>query len=186
MARELSSRLDLPHVELDALYWEPEWTPAAAEVFRRRVAQALEADAWMTDGNYSALRDIVWPRADTIVWLDYRLRVVMWRLLWRTLRRVFTREELWSGNRERFSTQFFSRDSLFLWALKTYWRRRREYPALLKKPEYAHLRVARLRSPKAARRWVQGITHTRRGTASRRIVIPVLISGRRAPTIDEE
>jgi hypothetical protein len=49
--------------------------------------------------------------------------VVMWRFLGRTLRRSITREVLWSGNRERFTTQFATRKSLFLWALQTHWSR---------------------------------------------------------------
>jgi hypothetical protein len=116
--------------------------------------QALGGDAWVVDGNYSKVRDIVWSRVDTVVWLDFALPVIMGRLLWRTLRRVFSREELWSGNRERFLAQFFSRDSLFLWALRTYWRRRREYPELLERSEHAHLRVVHLRSPGEEQAWL--------------------------------
>ena len=110
----------------------------------------------MVDGNYSRARDLVWPGATALVWLDYPLRVMVWRLFWRTLRRSVSREELWNGNRERLRTSFFSRDSLFVWALKTYWRHRREYPGLFTEPEHAHLTVVRLRSPRATRRWLSG------------------------------
>jgi adenylate kinase family enzyme len=154
LARRLARLLAIPHVELDALHWGPDWTPFPLEVFRERTAQALGGDAWVVDGNYGKVRDIVWSRADTVVWLDFALPVVMGRLLWRTLRRVFSREELWGGNRERFLSQFLSRDSLFLWALRTYWRRRREYPELLERPEHAHLRVVHLRSPGEERAWL--------------------------------
>ena len=154
LARQLSQRLAIPHVELDALHWGPNWTPFPIEVFRERTARALSGENWVVDGNYSKVRDIVWGRADTVVWLDYALPVILGRLAWRTLRRIFAREELWSGNRERFWTQFLSRDSLFLWALHTYQRRRREFPALFNQPEYAHLAVVRLRSPRAVRDWL--------------------------------
>jgi hypothetical protein len=100
----------------------------------------------------------VWHRADTVVWLDYALPVVLGRLLWRTLRRIITQEELWHGNRERFLTQFSSRDSLLLWALRTYPRRRREYPILFEEPEYVHLAVVHLGSPRAARAWLAGLS----------------------------
>jgi adenylate kinase family enzyme len=79
LARRLAQRLGVPHVELDALHWEADWTPVQREVFRERVSRVLDGDAWTTDGNYSAVRDIVWGRADTVVWLDYALGVVMER-----------------------------------------------------------------------------------------------------------
>jgi adenylate kinase family enzyme len=155
LARQLSQLLGIPHVELDAFNWEPNWTQATTEVFKQRVAEALRGDNWVVDGNYSAVRDLVWPRAALLVWLDFPLRVIMWRLFWRTLLRGIKKEELWNGNREQLRTNFLSRDSLFIWVLKTYWRRRREYPDLLKQPEYAHLKVVRLRSSKEMRRWLR-------------------------------
>jgi adenylate kinase family enzyme len=154
MARRLARQLGVPHVEIDALYWEPNWTPAPREVLRQRVAQALGGETWTTDGNYSAVRDIVWGRADTIVWLDYSLPVVLWRVITRTMRRAATRETLWNGNQESFATAFFSRDSIILFALRTYHRRRRQYPSLFAQPEYSHLSAVHLRSPRAARRWL--------------------------------
>ncbi|HBY99094.1 MAG: hypothetical protein M5U01_42110 [Ardenticatenaceae bacterium] len=154
LARQLARRLGLPHVELDALNWGPNWSAAPVDVLRERTAQALSGDAWVIDGNYSRVRDIVWGRADTVVWLDYPLPVIMARLVRRTLRRITTREELWGGNRESWRVQLLSRDSLFLWALQTYRRRRREYPELLARPEYAHLQIVRLRSPREAEAWL--------------------------------
>lgn len=154
MARLLAQRLGLPHTELDALYWEPNWTPAATERFRARVIETLSGDAWVVDGNYSPVRDVVWQRACTLIWLDYSLPLILWRLLRRTLRRTAGRELLWNGNRESWRSQFLSRDSLFVWVLQTYRRRRREYPRFLMQPEYAHLHVVHLRSPQAAEAWL--------------------------------
>lgn len=153
-ASQIARRLEIPHVELDALHWEPNWTEAPLEVFRERVTQALSGETWAVDGNYGKVRDIVWSRADTIVWLDYALPVILWQLIRRTMRRSLTQEELWSGNRETLSKALFSRESILLWALKTYRRRKREYPALLSRPEYAHLTLVRLRSPRETREWL--------------------------------
>ena len=72
------------------------------------------------------------------------------------MNRVAIQEELWDGNRERLRAQFASRDSLFLYAVKTHYRRRREYPADLAKPEYTHLRVLRFRRPGELERWLDG------------------------------
>jgi adenylate kinase family enzyme len=155
LAQRLARRLGIPHVELDALHWEPNWTPAPD--FRERVAEALSGEAWTTDGNYSQVRDIVWQRADTVVWLDYCLPLILWRVTTRTLRRSLTGEELWNTNRENLREAFFGRDSIIYYALRSYRRRRRQYPALLQKPEYAHLAVVHLTRPGQTRRWLAGI-----------------------------
>ena len=157
LAGRLSDRLEIPHIELDALNWGPNWTMRPVDEFHANVDAATGGDSWVVDGNYSRARDILWARADTIVWLDYPLPLVLWRLWWRTLRRTLTRETLWHGNQERFWTQFFTRDSLFLWAFQTYNRRRREYPALLKTPEYSHLIVHRFHSPRQTEKWFWGL-----------------------------
>ena len=157
LAHGLAQRLGLAHVELDSLHWGPDWTPAPRELFRERVTQALSGEAWTTDGNYSSVRDIIWRRADTIVWLDYALPVVMGRVTWRTIRRCALREELWNGNRERFQEAFLGRESIIWWALSTYRRRKRQYPVLFRQPEHAHLRVVHLTSPRKARQWLESL-----------------------------
>jgi adenylate kinase family enzyme len=157
LARRLAQRLGVPHIELDALHWEAGWTPVPTEVFRARVSRALDGDAWTTDGNYSVVRDIIWTRADTVAWLDYAWAIVIGRVTWRTLQRSATREELWNGNRERLWEGFFGRDSIVWWALRTYHRKKREYPVLFRQPEFAHLSVVRLGSPRNAREWLASV-----------------------------
>ncbi|MBN1922322.1 MAG: adenylate kinase [Anaerolineae bacterium] len=157
MAYRLAQQLDIPHIEMDALFWGPNWTPVPEEVFRQRVAEALSGPAWVIDGNYSRLRTSIWERADTVIWLDYPLAVIMTQLMRRTLRRSMSREELWNGNRESLRKSFFSRDSILLWALQTYGRRRQQYPALFRQPEYTHLTFIRLRSPKASAKWLASV-----------------------------
>ncbi len=156
-AAALAAALDLTHVELDALHWEPHWVPADLAVFRDRMAHALSGDRWVADGNYSKVRDLVWGRADTVIWLDDSFPLVFARLVRRTLVRVQTGEELWNGNREHWRDQFLSRDSLFLWAMESYPKHRRTYPALLASPPYRHLRLVRLRSPRQAQRWLDEV-----------------------------
>ena len=157
LGRQLGEALGVPHVELDALNWGSNWTPAPTEVFRRRVADALDGESWVSDGNYSAVRDIVWDRATTLVWLDYSLWLILRRLTWRTVGRVFTREELWNGNREGLRTALFSRESLFVWALKTHWSRRKRYAKLIAQGEYINLAIIRHRSPRETDKWLAGM-----------------------------
>jgi hypothetical protein len=66
-------------------------------------------------------------------------------------------EELWNGNRETWKT-VFSGDSIILWVLQTYRKNRKEYPIVLSQPEYAHLKIVHLRSPKATSAWLQNLT----------------------------
>ncbi len=130
LARRLADVLGCPHVELDFHHFEPEWRERSDEDFRQRVAEAIMGPRWVVDGNYSATRDLIWPRATRIIWLNYSFGRTFGRVLGRTIRRSVTREVLWAGNRERLVTTLFSRDSILLWVILTYRRRRREYGAL--------------------------------------------------------
>jgi adenylate kinase family enzyme len=118
LAYEVARRRQIPYVELDSLYWGPNWTGCSDEEMRERTMHATRGDAWVVDGNYSSIRDLTWPRAEAVVWLDYPLPLILWRLWKRTWKRVLSKEILWGTNKERLLPQFFSKDSLFLWALK--------------------------------------------------------------------
>jgi hypothetical protein len=153
LARQLARRLGSPHVELDALFWGPGWTPVAPDVFRARVADAVTGPRWVIDGGYSPVRFLTWERADTIVWLDYPLGLVLRRWARRTISRIGNRTECWpgTGNRETVRNAL-RRDGLLWWILRTHRARRRRLSAeLAARPD---LTVIRLRSPDAARHWL--------------------------------
>ncbi|MDE2958628.1 MAG: adenylate kinase [Chloroflexota bacterium] len=150
LARLLSRVLGAPHVELDGIHWMPDWQLRPVDEVRRMVGEAASAERWVMDGNYSAVRDIVWGRATAVVWLNYPFRVVLWRALSRTTRRVITREELFSGNREGFRQSFLSRDSIILWAITSHGQIRRKYRRILDDGDFPHLRVIELRGPAEA------------------------------------
>ncbi len=152
LAAEIARRLHAPHVELDALHWGPNWTAVHIGVFRARTEEALKGDMWTVDGNYSKVRDIVWSRADTVVWLRYSLPVIYWQLARRTLKRVWRKEVLWRGNTEAWH-HVFSRDSLFLWAISSNRKHRRRYPLLFE--DCDHLQVVILNSSRETRQWLQ-------------------------------
>ena len=96
----------------------------------------------------------VWSRATTLVWLDYSFHLVFWRVFRRTMLRAILRQELWNGNREKLWWHFFTKQSLFLWVIQTYWKRQKSIPAAYCQPEYAHLKVLRFRSPRETRQWL--------------------------------
>ena len=158
LARQLSKRLGITHVELDAYRHGPNWTETPDDLFRERLAEALQGDRWVADGNYSIARDVVWNRATTLVWLDYSISVVLWRLTGRTFRRGLLREELWNGNKENLLSHLFTKESLFLWVLKTHWKRRKTLPIAFQQPRYARVQKVRLRSPKSTQEWLRSVT----------------------------
>ena len=127
-AQRVAERLDIPHIELDALHWGPNWTEAPLEEFRTEVSNAVAGETWSLDGNYGKVRDIVWKRADTVVWLDFSLFVVMIRVIFRTFKRGLLRERLWRDNRENLFRGLFTKESIIWWAISTYKRRKRDYP----------------------------------------------------------
>jgi adenylate kinase family enzyme len=159
LAEQMSAQLGLDFIELDALYWQPNWTPAETEAFRASVEAATVSGNWVVAGNYHVVRDLIWPKAEAILWLDYSLLLIFWRLLKRTIRRGVTQEELWNGNREKFwwHLKLWSDESLFRWLFKTYWRRKREVPQLLARPEHAHLHLIHLCSQKETDDWLNGL-----------------------------
>jgi adenylate kinase family enzyme len=160
-ATALAARLQAPHIELDALHWRPNWIEAPREEFRAAVAAATTADRWVSDGNYSVVRDLVWGRATAVIWLNYRFPTVMGRALWRTVTRSLSGEELYSGNRESLRNAFLSRDSILLWVVTTYRRNRRRYAALFEDAAFAHLDRLELRRPRDATRFVADLPANR-------------------------
>ncbi len=160
LAQNLSAILGYPHIELDALHWEADWKEAEDSVMQSRASAAIQEKHWIADGNYRSVREIIWPEADTFIWLDYPLYVILARLTFRTLSRVFLRQTLWNGNKERFKNQFFSRNSLYVWVFQTYWRRKKEYPAMFQTPEYATKYIIRFKSPRECAVWLKRLKDT--------------------------
>ena len=109
-------------LELDGLYHQPDWTPLEVEEFREKVAVFAAQPAWVVDGNYSQVRDILWPRATMIALIDPPRRVVMTRVIKRTILRLVRRERLWNDNRESWRNAL-SRDpmrNIVLWSWTTH------------------------------------------------------------------
>jgi adenylate kinase family enzyme len=156
-AEQMAARLGVPHIELDAVWWGPNWTHLDAETFAAKVDAATAADAWVCDGNFSAVRQIVLERADTVVWLDLPLRTCLARMLRRTARRVRSGEELWGGNRESWREVFVGRDALFWWLISQHRRKRREYEARFAAMDPARARVLRFRTSADAERWLASL-----------------------------
>ena len=157
LAAALASRHGLRHVELDSLNWGPNWTMAESDIFRQRTREAVAEPRWAIDGNYRKyVGDITWPAADTIVWLDFPLGLILRRILARSWRRWRRKELLWGTNRERFWEHFLPCDRSLVWfTLKRHRGRRRTYAEAMDDPQWAHARFERLRSTCAVERWLR-------------------------------
>ena len=159
LARGISQALGSPHIELDAIRPGPNWTEPPDAIFREKVGDATQEDIWVVDGNYSIARDVLWPKATTLIYLDYSVGVIMRRLIARTLRRNIKREVLWNGNKENILDNFkiFSNESMIAYLLKNHWRHRRDFTRLFEHPDYAHVQKLRFRTPRATEEWLKGL-----------------------------
>jgi hypothetical protein len=143
LGRALAERLHVRFVELDALVHGPNWTETPDADLRAQLAPIVAEPAWVIDGTYQRkIGNLVLDAADTIVWLDLPMHVWFPRLVVRTARRYTGREQLWNGNRETLRGVFWGKESLFGYALRSHFRRRREFPSRL-----AGYPVVRLRTP---------------------------------------
>ncbi len=123
LSRELAARFSLPLLELDAVFHaHPNWVDLSREEFREKVSAFLEGhpEGWVIEGNYSHVRDLILPVADTAIWLRLPWRTVYRRLSWRTISRSFAHHELWNGNRETLGQTFMSRDSMLVWGVTAF------------------------------------------------------------------
>jgi adenylate kinase family enzyme len=156
MARQLADALGVPYLELDSVFHQPGWEPLPEDEFRRVAEAAAAGDRWVIDGNYSAVRLLVWARADTVVWLDLPKWIVMWQVVGRTLHRAVTRQELWNGNREslRNFLTWAPEESIISWAWHNHAKYRQRYSAAEADPTNAHLTFVRLTSRRAITRFL--------------------------------
>lgn len=161
LARALEDRLGLPRLELDSVYHQPGWQPKPDEDFRAEVAAFAAGDRWVIDGNYTShgVAQLVWPRADTVVWLDPSRAVVMGRVVRRTLRRVATREELWNGNREPWTNLYSTKPekNIIVWAWTRFAHTRAKYEAMLTNGTWSHLDVVRLATRREVAAFLVGL-----------------------------
>jgi adenylate kinase family enzyme len=144
--RAIADALNLPYVEIDKLFWKPNWTESTDGELETSIKDAISGDGWVLDGNYSRTTPLKWEHAQVVVWLDLPYLVILYQVIVRTLVRSFSREVLWAGNRESLRKAFFASDSIILWSASNLTRVRRGYDAAMKDPTFGHLLFVRLRS----------------------------------------
>jgi len=154
-ARELGVRAGLPYHEMDALYHGPDWVPIPT--FEDDVAAIVARERWVFDSHgYQQVRDLMWGRADTVVWLDYSRPVVMSRVLRRSFHRAWTRRPMFNGNTETFRS-WLDPEHPVQWAWTQYDPRRQDMLRRFADPAYADLARIALRRPDQARSWLDSL-----------------------------
>src|SRR4051794_31661392 len=93
-AAAIGARLGIAHTELDALWWEPNWTETGADRFKEKLAEVVRGPSWVLDGNYFTVGtcEVVHPSVDTFVWLDFGRWITVPRAMRRTYGRAIRRK----------------------------------------------------------------------------------------------
>ena len=149
LGRRFADLFGLPFVEMDGVYFGPDWSESPDEVFFPKIQAVTEQSRWVLDGNYSRTTPIKWRQVQLVVWLDMPLVLTVLRVSARCVTRSFTKTEIWpgTGNRETLRKAFFSRESVILWAMISYRRNRQRYAEMTACPDYEHIWFVRLQSP---------------------------------------
>lgn len=156
--RQLAEILNVPFIEMDAIFWGPNWTAADDEIFFSRLAKALEKEHWVLDGNYSRTTPVKWERVEVVIWLDFNFPRTVFQAVSRAIQRIGSKEELWPGTGNRESLRkLFSKESIVLWTITTYKRRSRNIIKIMASPEFKHIRFIRLRSPAETKGFLEAV-----------------------------
>jgi adenylate kinase family enzyme len=108
LARELAPRMGLPLVHMDQMGWQAGWVETEKAELNARLAEVVAQDAWLIEGNYGSTLAPRLERADTVIYLDFPIRLCLWRLIRRvTTLRGQSRPDMPEGCPERFDAAFF-------------------------------------------------------------------------------
>ena len=150
VSRLLSHILKIEYIEMDELFWGPNWSYMNDEDFFTKLENALDKEAWILDGNYTRTIPIKWKQVQLVIWLDYSFIRTMIHAIKRAITRSITQEELWEGtnNRESFKKSFFSKDSIILWTMNTHKKVRQKYDRFMNDINFSDISFMRFRNPK--------------------------------------
>jgi len=157
--KKLSGILAIPHIEMDAVFWGPNWHWPGDEEFFTKLKNELSRDAWILDGNYTRTIPIKWENVQMVIWLDYSFKRTLFQAIKRAFLRSLTKEELWAdtGNKESFRKSFFSKDSIVLWTIQTHQKVRAKYEKFMTDDAFSYIEFVRLRSPEEAEEFLNKV-----------------------------
>lgn len=154
-AGRIGRALDLPvHLVDEEIGWLPGWVPREPEQMRAIAAEIVASDRWVLDSTYSAFAEVVLPRVEVMVALDYPRWLSLGRLLRRTVTRAALKTEMCNGNTESWR-QAFSKDSIVRWHFRSFTRKRERMRAWEQAPD--GIPVLRLSHPRELDALVRGL-----------------------------
>lgn len=154
--RDLARVLNLQFIEMDAVFWGPEWYFPPDEEFFPKLTEILQGEKWVLDGNYTRTMGFKWDRVQAVVWLNFSFQRTLYQAVSRALKRLFAREEIWpgTGNRENLK-MLFSKDSIVLWTIRGYHKHIKRNIGYINAEEFSHIHFHRIRSPGEAQKFLQ-------------------------------
>lgn len=157
-AIQLANKLKCHYIQLDLLFWKPNWEWSSDEDFFQKIRNEIDRDCWILDGNYTRTQSITWTVADTVIWIDLPFWQTFYQCFTRSFKRALSQEELWpnTGNRESFK-RMLSKDSILLWLFKTYDIHKQKYENKFNDPLYSHITFHRLKSRKEVNQFLLNI-----------------------------
>lgn len=158
LAKALAEKLNYPYIQLDLLFWKPNWESSSDEEFFERIEKEIDKPNWVLDGNYGRTNHITWKDVDTVVWINLPFWLTLYQNVSRSIKRAITSEELWpnTGNRESFK-RMLSKDSIVLWLFKTYDTGIERYEGRINGSAYSHINFHRLRSRRDVTSFIESI-----------------------------
>ena len=134
LGRQLAKRLNIPVTDLDDLYWLPHWKFRPEEECSALIEKTVSQEEWIICGNQSKYRALIWPKADTIIWLDFPLHILFWRLLSRGIRQMISGEMICNGNQQTLYRLLW----ILHWLFRRYWRNKKRYGTLSQTTPHVH------------------------------------------------
>lgn len=157
-SKSLSQRLNIPHIQLDSLYWKANWEGSSDEEFFAKIEKAIDQLGWIVDGNYNRSNHLTWKNADTVIWIDFPFWLTFYQNVSRSITRAIIRKEIWegTGNRESF-LRMFSKDSIVLWLFKVYWKQEARYQERMNDSQFKHITFYRLKSRREVSHFLENL-----------------------------
>lgn len=156
-AKLIESKLGLKYTDIDNVHWKPNWIESTDDELLPRLDAITNEESWVLAGNYGRTNHITWPKADCVVWLNYPFPVVFRQAIYRTLKRIWTQEDICNGNKETFWKQFFTTDSILYWVIKTHKTNQERYQGRIKEKTFGELPIFEFHDHYEVRNWVDSL-----------------------------
>jgi adenylate kinase family enzyme len=153
LVKRIAEEFSLPVIDIDSLRREAGKSDAPDETFSHLVMESVKEDIWIIDGSYTSVQDVIWPRAEAIVWLDFSFGIFLSRLIKRSLYRIFIRKKSEKPIKAR-NQAASERAGTYLRAIFTGKQRRQRYFATLYNAKNVHLHIIRLSDPEEVQLWL--------------------------------